>query len=159
MSGAFVVVSGGRCSRVTTAAEARFAKLVNATEESHEGMGEVPGSLYVGSCGEAVQWAGCHVGFVINASDRSYYQWHEYCVRFWMNVNFKDALDGVTWEQRLSSVLWLALTALALGDNVLIHCRQGKHRSGILAMLIMSILARPGSEDWIWHFLLTPNQQ
>ena len=94
-----------------------------------------------------------------NASDRSYYQWHEYCVRFWMNVNFKDALDGVTWEQRLSSVLWLALTALALGDNVLIHCRQGKHRSGILAMLLMSILARPGSEDWIWHSLLTPNQQ
>ena len=101
---------------------------------------------------------GCHAAYVINAADRGYYEWHEYCVRFWMNLNYKHVLDSVTWEDRLSSVLWLALTALALGENVLIHCRQGKHRSGVLAMLLMSILAPVGSEDWILHSLLNPRQ-
>jgi hypothetical protein len=99
---------------------------------------------------------GCNVAYVINAADRGYYEWHEFCVRFWMHLNYKQELDGVTWEDRLSSVLWLALTALVLGENVLIHCRQGKHRSGVLAMLLMSILARPGSEDWILHSPLNP---
>jgi len=102
------------------------------------------------SCPSVIPWRsslmqGCNVAYVINAADRGYYEWHEFCVRFWMHLNYKQELNGVTWEDRLSSVLWLALTALVLGENVLIHCRQGKHRSGVLAMLLMSILARPGS--------------
>ena len=107
---------------------------------------------------EEFSMLGCHVAYVINAADRGYYEWHEYCVRFWMNLNYKHELDGVMWEQRLSSVLWIALTALALGENVLVHCRQGKHRSGVLAMLLMSILAVAGSEDLILYSLLNPRQ-
>ena len=53
---------------------------------------------------------------------------------------------GVTWEMRLDTCVWLVLTALAAGHTVLIHCRQGKHRSGALAMLIMAILAPVGQE-------------
>ena len=90
---------------------------------------------------------GCHVGYVINACDRGDYSWHEFCVRFWLHLNYKNELDGVTWEKRLFVAVWIALTALALGENVLIHCRQGKHRSGIVVMLLMSILA-VGSEDY-----------
>ena len=57
MWGTLVVVMCGRCDRATTVAEARFAKLVEATE--NQGVsGDVPGSLYVGSCSDAVQWAG-----------------------------------------------------------------------------------------------------
>ena len=98
---------------------------------------------------------GCHAAYGINAADRGF-EWHEYCARFWMNLNYKNVMDGVTWEQRLSSVLWIALTAPALGENVLVHCRQGKHRSGVLAKLLMSILAVAGSEDFILYSLLNP---
>ena len=57
MWGALVVVMCGKCDRATTAAELRFAELVEATED--EGLkGNTPGQLYVGSCSDAVQWAG-----------------------------------------------------------------------------------------------------
>ena len=91
---------------------------------------------------------GCHVAYVINASNRGDYSWHEFCVRFWLHLNYKNELDGVTWERRLFVTVWFALTALALGEDVLVHCRQGRHRSGIVVMLLMSILAVVGSEDY-----------
>ena len=90
---------------------------------------------------------GCHVAYVINASNRGDYSWHEYCVRYWLHLNFEKELQGVTWEQRLFTVMWCALTALALGEDVLVHCRQGKHRSGVVVMMLMTILAVAGSED------------
>ena len=90
---------------------------------------------------------GCHVAYVINASNRGEYSWHEYCVRYWLHLNYKNVLEGVTWEQRLFVVMWCALTALALGQDVLVHCRQGKHRSGVVVMMLMTILAVAGSED------------
>ena len=65
-----------------------------------------------------------------------------------MNLNFHGGLNGITWQHRVSTVVWLVLTALALGENVLLHCRQGKHRSGVLAMLILGILAPSGSENY-----------
>ncbi len=30
-----------------------------------------------------------------------------------------------------------------MGKSVLLHCRQGKHRSGLMTMLIMGILCSP----------------
>ena len=83
---------------------------------------------------------GCHVAFVINASDKGYYKWHDFCVRCWLNLNFHGVLNNVTWLERLCTVVWLALNALALGENVLVHCRQGKHRSGALVMLLLGIM-------------------
>ena len=91
---------------------------------------------------------GCHVAYVINASSGGDCSWHEFCVRFWLHLNYKNELDGVTWERRYFVAVWFALTALALGEDVLVHCRQGCHRSGIVVMLIMSILAVVGSEDY-----------
>ena len=91
---------------------------------------------------------GFHVAYVINVSNRGDYKWHEFCARYWMNLNFQKKLDGVSWEQRLFVVVWCALTALALGQDVLVHCRQGKHRSGVVVMMLMTILAVGGFEDW-----------
>ena len=68
---------------------------------------------------------GQHIGYVINVSNRGD-EWHEFCARYWMHLNFKNELDGVSWE-------WMALTALALGQDVLVHSHQGKHRSGVVA--------------------------
>ena len=61
-----------------------------------------------------------------------------------MNLNFQGILNGVTWLERLCTTVWLVLSALALGENVLVHCRQGKHRSGVLVMLLLGILASDG---------------
>ena len=98
---------------------------------------------------------GCNVAYIINASNKGDYPWHQLCVRFWLNLNYKNEMDGVTWEQRLFAAVWMALTALALGEDVLVHCRQGRHRSGIVVMLLMAILAVVGSEDLI-SCLLSP---
>ena len=95
---------------------------------------------------------GCHAAYAINASNRGDYSWHEYCARFWLNLGYKNELGGVTWEQRLFVAVWMALTALALGEDVLVHCRQGCHRSGIVVMLLMAILAVVGFQDLISFF-------
>ena len=67
---------------------------------------------------------GCNAAYVINVSHRGDLEWHKFCARYWMHLNFKNELDGVSWE-------WMALTALALGQDVLVHCHQGKHQSGV----------------------------
>ena len=36
---------------------------------------------------------GCHVAYVINAAHRGDYSWHEYCVRFWLILNYKNEMD------------------------------------------------------------------
>ena len=54
---------------------------------------------------------GCNAAYIINASNKGDYPWHQFCVRFWLNLNYKNEMDGVTWEQRLCVVVWMALTA------------------------------------------------
>ena len=56
--GAIAGVMCDRCSRITTVAEERFSRLVNATPKDFGGG--PPGRLSVGSCSDAVQWAGYH---------------------------------------------------------------------------------------------------
>ena len=58
-----------------------------------------------------------------------------------MNLNYTGTLQGMTWHWRLCCAVWMVLTALMIGENVLVHCRQGRHRSGLIVMLVMSILA------------------
>ena len=66
------------------------------------------------------------------AATLSYCKWHESCVRFWTNLNYKHSLYGVAWAQRLSNVLRFALAALVRCGNVLIQCHRGKHLHCVL---------------------------
>ena len=91
---------------------------------------------------------GCNAAYVINVSHRGDLEWHKFCARYWMHLTHTDPLDGVSWGQRLVTVVWMALTALALGQDVLVHCQAGKHRSGAVVMLLMTVLAVGGLEDW-----------
>ena len=106
------------------------------------GIGRSAGTLWIGSCQEAVQWAGQHVAYVVNAADVDF-KWHPWCLRFWANINFKGVLNHVTHEQRMGVVVWLILTAMMMGEDVLVHCRQGKHRSAVVCLLIMLIIGMP----------------
>ena len=130
-------VSPRRCHAATTVAEERLLDITRASSVLREDP-RPPGCLHVGGCDAALQWAGCHATVVVNASDKGYYKCHNFCVGFWMNLNYRGTRQGVTWEMRLDTCVWLVLTALAAGHTVLIHCRQGKRCSGALAMLIIT---------------------
>ena len=94
------------------------------------------GELYVGDQLSCLQWAGLRVGYIINCGDVNY-QWHPFCVRFWWNLGH----DGAeTWEVRMVTAVKLVLAALMLGENVLLHCQQGKHHSGALCVLMSALL-------------------
>ena len=49
-------------------------------------LGRSPGTLWVGSCQEAVQWAGQRVAHIGNAA-RVDFQRHPWRLRLWANVN------------------------------------------------------------------------
>ena len=115
----------------------------------HSGVGK----LYVGSCESAVQWAGQHVGFISNCADTSY-SWHPFCVRFWLNLGYKGAVQKVSWEDRMIMAVKLVLAAMMFGESVLLHCRQGKHRSGGFCVLILALL-RGTDIDSALDFYLT----
>ena len=88
------------------------------------------------------------MSYIINVADKGYYDWHPECVRFWLNINYDGELQGQTRHHRLCNAGWLALTGLMVGGCVLIPCRQGKHRSGCFAMLLMMILAPEHAMDY-----------
>jgi hypothetical protein len=97
------------------------------------------GELYVGDCESCLQWAGLHVGYIINCADVNY-QWNQFCVRFWLNLGYDGAPEEGTWEERMVTAVKLVLAALMFGEKVLLHCRQGKHRSGAFCVLMSALL-------------------
>ena len=90
-----------------------------------------------------MQWASQNVGYIINCSNVSY-AWHPWCVRFWLNPQYWSTFEGVSWEDRMSTTMKLVLAALMFGEGVLLHCRQGKHRSGALCVLTLALLRGTG---------------
>jgi hypothetical protein len=98
------------------------------------------GELYVGDCESCLQWAGQHVGYIINCADVNY-QWHPFCIRFWLNLGYDGTPEEGPWEHRMVTAVKLVLAALMFGETVLLHCRQGKHLSGVLCILMLALLS------------------
>ena len=119
----------------TSPAKSRAALLSQDRPPIQSGVGK----LYVGSCESALQWAGQHVGYIVNCADKSY-PWHPFCVRFWLNPGYQNAFRSVSWEDRMITAVKLVLAALMFGESALLHCRQGKHRSGAFCVLILALL-------------------
>jgi len=63
--------------KVGTVAEQHWQQLANAQP------GCRPGNVYIGSCEDALQWAGRHVEFVVNCADVQY-AFHPWCVGYWL---------------------------------------------------------------------------
>ena len=80
------------------------------------------------------------MGNIINFADVNY-QWHPFCARFWLNLGYDGTPEEGTWEERMVTAVKLVLAALMFGENVLLHCRQGKHRSGALCILMLALLS------------------
>ena len=141
------VVAGCEALSVAYGDQLAMDRWRRLTEEEH--IGDRAGTLWIGSAREAVQWASQHVGYIVNAANQDY-KWHPWCLRFWANINHKGVMNHVTHEHRMGVVVWLILTAMMMGEDVLVHCRQGKHRSGCVIMIIMMILGGAGRpKSWL----------
>jgi len=46
----------------------------------------------------------------------------------------------VEWDVRLFLAVRMALVAIMMGYTVLVHCRDGKHRSGSVVVLLLALL-------------------
>ena len=63
-----------------------------------------------------------NVGYIITCYNVSY-SWHPWCVRFWLNPQYWNTFQGVSWEDHMSTTVKLVLAALTFGESVLLHCR------------------------------------
>ena len=48
--------------------------------------------------------------------------------------------DELDWSAMMMAVVKLAMVALMCGQNVLLHCRHRKHRSGVFCVLMFALL-------------------
>ena len=104
-----------------------FGRLRQMSATEH--VNATVGNIYIGNCVEPMDWAGEHVGYIIDASDGNY-AWHPNCIRQWLWVSKGRRHKGSAWLQRMEHAVKMVFIAVLFGSSVLIHCRQGKHRSG-----------------------------
>ena len=97
------------------------------------------GSFFVGGHEDAVHWAAHHAHSVINCADVDYPH-AKSCRRRWLNINYRGSLNGRDWNQRLRAVLIFLVECLVRKDCVLIHCRVGRHRSGLFAVVALMLV-------------------
>ena len=49
-------------------------------------------------------------------------------------------MSGISWQDRLKHAVRVVLGALLHGENVLVHCFRGRHRSGAFAMFCLALI-------------------
>ena len=69
------------------------------------------------------------------------YAWHRDCIRLWLWISRgrRQSAAG-TWWHRMDNAIKMVLIAVLFGPSVLIHCRQGKHRSGAIGCFMFCLL-------------------
>jgi hypothetical protein len=73
---------------------------------------------------------------------------------FWLNMDFNGSLNGISWQARVDAALTLIVETLCFGNNVLVHCRHGTHRTGVVTISAMALLRIPSHRGE--QFLTTP---
>ena len=69
------------------------------------------------------------------------YAWHPDCIRQWLWISWtRRTTAGGTWWHRMENAIKMVLIAVLFGPSVLIHCRQGKHRSGAFGCFMFCLL-------------------
>ena len=63
--------------------------------------------------------------------------------QFWLNVNFKGRVNGMSWTARAEAALMLIVQTLCSGNDVLVYCAHGKHRTGVVTITTMALLVNP----------------
>ena len=68
------------------------------------------------------------------------YAWNARCIRQWLFLNNRRWHEGGSRWQRMEHAVKMTLVAVLFGESILIHCRQGKHRSGTVACFMYCLL-------------------
>lgn len=119
------------------------------------------GRLFIGDCLSALHWAGIWAGYIINCYNEDS-PFHPFCVRTWLNVGHRGQMSGVSWQARLEHAVKMVLSGLLHGENVLVHCFRGRHRSGAFIIFCLALIMgwdletarsayfsrRPDFDDW-----------
>ena len=95
--------------------------------------------MFVGDKESALEkWSGETVG-IVNCADQDY-DFAPGCDRWWLNLNFRGQLNGRSWWARFEACVKFCLNYWVLGYQVLIHCKQDKHRSGAFCSCLCALL-------------------
>ena len=113
------------------------AKLLE--EEHPRGQQRGVGRLFIGDCLSALHWAGIFAGYIINCYNEDS-PFHPFCVRTWLNIGHRGEMSGVSWQARLEHAVKMVFGALLHGENVLVHCFRGRHRSGAFAIFCLALI-------------------
>ena len=97
------------------------------------------GRLFIGDCMSALHWAGIHAGYIINCYNEDS-PFHPFCVRTWLNVGHRGEMSGISWQNRLEHAVKMVLGGLLHGENVLVHCFRGRHRSGAFVIFCIALI-------------------
>ena len=82
---------------------------------------------------------------VVNAANQDY-EARDPSKRFWLNIGFggyhipESEGSSFSWKRRMARAVELCLAVLVATGTVLVHCRQGKHRSGAFASVVLAVL-------------------
>ena len=49
-------------------------------------------------------------------------------------------MSGISWQDRLEDAVRVVFGALLLGENVLVHCFRGRHRSGAFTIFCLALI-------------------
>ena len=97
------------------------------------------GRLFIGDCLSALHWAGIFAGYIINCYNEDS-PFHPFCVRMWLNIGHRGEMSGITWKARLEEAVKMVFSALLHGQNVLVHCFRGRHRSGAFVIFCIALI-------------------
>ena len=86
-----------------------FGRLRQMSATEH--VNATVGNIYIGNCVEPMDWAGEHVGYIIDASDGNY-AWHPNCIRQWLWVSKGRRHNGGTWLQRMEHAIKMVFIAV-----------------------------------------------
>ena len=56
---------------------------------------------------------------------------------FWLHIAYRGRLDGTNWQDRVMGAMRIVLRTLLEGEDVAVHCKHGKHRSGFFFILLL----------------------
>ena len=95
--------------------------------------------MFIGECLSALRWAGIWAGYIANCYNEDS-PFHPLCVRALLNVGYRGGMSGVSRQDRLEHAVRMVLGALLHGENVLVHCFRGRHRSGAFVIFCLALI-------------------
>ena len=60
---------------------------------------------------------------------------------YWLHISYHGRLGGTCWQDRVMGAMRLVLQTLLRGEDVAVHCKHGRHRSGFCFIIVLVFLS------------------